>query len=224
MFKNLLKLNALAALFVVAMLSSCSEESSPVDVENYVIESSYEIQKAHRLGRPGCFEVVFPLTLEFPDSSTAEVNSYPDIKEAIRSWKEENPDVSGRPSLVYPIEVVTEEGELLSLESKAEVIELLKECRREFLDRPRDHHHGGKFRACFDVVFPLTILLPDGESAVAENGMEVKEILRSWKLENPDSAERPVLEFPIEITYDDGSTQTINNKEELIVAKKACRD
>jgi hypothetical protein len=224
MFKNLFKLNALVALFIIGLFSSCSEEASPVDVDNYVTEATYEIQKAHRIGKPGCFEVVFPLTIELPDGTTAEADSYANIKEVIRAWKEANPDVDGRPTLVYPIEVMTEDGELISLNDKAELIELLKECRASFIDGPRDHHNHGKFRACFDVEFPVTLTFPDGTTAEAASGKEVKMLLRNWRKENPDSAERPTLNFPIAIVYEDGTSETINSKEELIEAKKACRD
>ena len=224
MFKNLFKLNALAALLIIGFFSSCSEESSPVDVENYVIEATYEIQKAHHIGRPGCFEVVFPITLLFPDDTSAEVDSYMNLKETIRSWKESNPDVDGRPKIEYPIEVLTEDGDLVTIAEKSELRELLKECRADFVDGPRDHHHRGKFRACFDLVFPVTLAFPDGTSAEAANGMEIKKLLREWKFNNRDSDERPSLEFPIEIEYEDETTETINNKEELIEAKKACRD
>ena len=102
-------------LIVICGFSSCSEEASPVDVENYVIEATYELQKSHQIGRPGCFELVFPVTLEFPDDTTAEADSYANIKETIRSWKESNPDVDGRPSLQFPIEVINEAGEMISI-------------------------------------------------------------------------------------------------------------
>ncbi|MBT8229244.1 MAG: hypothetical protein KJO50_03230, partial [Bacteroidia bacterium] len=106
MFKNLLKLNALVALFIVGFMTSCSDDDSDVQVENYVIETTYELQKAHMIGRPGCFELVFPVTIEFPDATTAEVDSYENMKETIRAWKEANVDSEDRPQLVYPIDVI----------------------------------------------------------------------------------------------------------------------
>lgn len=225
MFKNLLKLNALVALFVVGFMTSCSDEdSSDVQVDNYVIETTYEIQKAHMLGRPGCFELVFPVTIEFPDATTAEVDSYQNLKETVRAWKEANLDSNQRPQLVYPIDVINEDGEVITVADKSELIALKKECKRDFMDGPRDHHHRGKFRACFDLVFPLTIAIPDGTEVVVNDVEELKAALRDYKENNPDSAQRPQLVFPIEIQFEDGTTQTINSKEELRAAKKACRD
>ena len=48
--------------------------------------------------------------------------------------------------------------------------------------------------------------------------------LKSWYEINPDIEERPILEYPVEINYGDGSTITINNDEEMASAKEDCRD
>ncbi|MBT8191485.1 MAG: hypothetical protein KJO29_13725 [Bacteroidia bacterium] len=224
MFKNLLKLNALVALFIVGFMTSCSDDDSDVQVENYVIETTYELQKAHMIGRPGCFELVFPITIEFPDATTAEVDSYENMKETIRAWKEANVDNEDRPQLVYPIDVINEDGEVITVTDKTELIELKKECRKEFINGPRDHHHRGKFKACFDLVYPLSIALPDGTEVVVNDVDELKTTLRDYKENNPGSTERPQLVYPIEIQFEDGTTQTINSKEELREAKKECRE
>ncbi|NNF21775.1 MAG: hypothetical protein HKN67_07525 [Saprospiraceae bacterium] len=224
MFKNLLKLNALVALFIVGFMTSCSDDDSDVQVENYVIETTYELQKAHMIGRPGCFELVFPVTIEFPDATTAEVDSYENMKETIRAWKEANVDNEDRPQLVYPIDVINEDGEVITVTDKTELIELKRECRKEFMNGPRDHHHRGKFKACFDLVYPLSIALPDGTEVVVNDVDELKTTLRDYKENNPGSTERPQLVYPIEIQFEDGTTQTINSKEELREAKKECRE
>ena len=224
MFKNLLKLNALVALFIVGFMSSCSDENADVQVDNYVIESSYELQRSHMIGRPGCFELVFPVSLEFPDASTAEVDSYESLRETIRAWKEANLDVDGRPQLVYPVDIINEDGEVITISEKSELIELKKECRREFMNGPHDHHHRGKFRACFDLVFPLSIAFPDGSEIEVSDVDELKASLRDYKENNPTTNERPQLVYPIEIQFEDGTLQTVNSKEELREAKRECRD
>ncbi len=224
MFKNLLKLNALLALFVTGMMSSCSDENSTVDVDNYVIETTFEIQKAFKIGKPGCYELVFPVTLEFPDATTAEVDSYENLKETVRAWKEANTEVDGRPSLEFPVDVLSQDGELITINEKSELVELAKECISDYRDGPRDHHRLGKFRACFRLVMPLSIELPSGIIVEVQNYQQLKNVLREWKMNNPNATERPHLVYPLTIAFEDGSTQEIASPEELRQAKKDCRD
>ena len=225
MFKNLLKINALVAILLVGLMTSCSkEEDNGTLVDNFVIESTYEIQKKFKIGKAGCFELVFPVTVEFPDESTAEVDSYENLKETVKAWKEANMDVEGRPSLVYPVEILDDEGEVISIESAEALKEVVKECIKEFRENARDHHRRGKFRACFDLVFPVTINFPDGTTAEAEDYKSIKMAVREWKQNNPDATERPQLNFPVQIVYEDGTVEDIASKEDLIAAKQACRD
>ncbi|NNE26401.1 MAG: hypothetical protein HKN09_06125 [Saprospiraceae bacterium] len=225
MFKNLLKINALVAILLVGLMTSCSkEEDNGTLVDNYVIESTYELQKKFRIGKAGCFELVFPVSVEFPDASTAEVDSYQNLKETVKAWKESNLDVEGRPSLVYPVEILDQEGEVISIDGPDALKEVIKECIQEFRDGPRDHHRRGKFRACFDLVFPLTINFPDSTTLEVEDYKSIKMAVRTWKHNNPDSAERPKLDFPIQIVYEDGTVEDIESVEDLKAAKRACRD
>ena len=47
--------------------------------------------------------------------------------------------------------------------------------------------------------------------------------LKTWHEANPDS-ERPTLQYPVVIIYHDGTSKTINNDEEMGIAKENCRD
>ena len=71
------------------------------------------------------------------------------------------------------------------------------------------------------MVLPVTFTMPDG----SEITIEVREdwmLLKSWHEENPDYEEKPVLQFPVDIKWKDGTIQTINNEEEMIIARKKC--
>ena len=46
--------------------------------------------------------------------------------------------------------------------------------------------------------------------------------LKSWYEAHPVIEERPILEYPVEINYRDGSTKTINNAEEMKSTKADC--
>lgn len=205
-------------------MTSCSDEDATVQVDNYVTETTYEIQKSLNVGKPGCFELVFPVVLEFPDATTAEVDSYENLKETVRAWKEANLDVEGRPMLSYPVEVITQDGDLLSVESKEELKALKKECIKDFIRDHREHHRLGKFRACFDLVFPISVELPSGIIVTVEDYKQLKNVLREWRRNNPDANTRPHLVYPIQIIFEDGTTQDIASPEEFRQAKKDCRE
>ncbi len=62
---------------------------------------------------------------------------------------------------------------------------------------------GGKWRRrlarCFNLVFPLTVELPDETKVVAEDLASLKRIAYRWKKANPDSEERPRILFPYRV-------------------------
>lgn len=217
MFKNLVKLNAFALMLFSLCIVSCSDSDDDIVPENYGAEEAYAIQKNLRVGKQGCFEVVYPISILLPDNTTIEVESMEDAKSQLQAWKENNPDAEERPSVVYPIEVITQDSETVSVEDKAALKALKKECKSEFGPRPRF------LRACFDLVYPITITFPDATTEEVEDGSALKALIREWKQGNMGVTERPTLTYPLEITFEDGTLQTINSVEELKAAKKDCQ-
>jgi hypothetical protein len=102
----------------------------------------------------GCYELVFPVTIQFSDSTSVEVASFEAMRQAIRSWFVANgghPKPFNRPTIVLPIEVINQAGEVITVETLEELKELRELCG--------PHHggggpHGG--RPCFALVFPVT--------------------------------------------------------------------
>ena len=76
---------------------------------------------------------------------------------------------------------------------------------------------------CFELVLPITFIMPDSSSITVEdeNGYMA---VRAWYGNNSDSKEKPTLQYPVNIIYQDGDTQTINNDEGMESAKADCRD
>lgn len=218
MFKNQIKIKALMLLGLGLLVASCTKEEADVEVENYGLVETYEIQKNLNAGVHGCVELVFPVSVTMPDSTILEFDSFEDAKSQLQEWKEANPDLRGKPRLIFPVEVITQDGETVSVENRLEIRMLIKECRGNFPPRPRH------FRPCFKVEYPLTIAFPDGNTAEVENRVELKQTLRQWKIDNPDAEDRPKISYPITIAYEDGSTVEISSREALIEAKKACRE
>ena len=90
------------------------------------------------------------------------------------------------------------------------------------LKSKRDRGNKDGFK-CFELLLPVTFVMPDGSSITVEdeNGYMA---VRAWYRNNSDSKEKPTLQYPVNIIYRDGDTQTINNDEEMASAKEDCRD
>ncbi len=201
-------------------LTSCSDDLDGSDEEvigNFIDKSIDGIDRKCRTGHRGCFEFVFPITISFADETTASPESYDALRDAVRAWKEANPDATERPDISYPIEITTGDGEVVSIADGEELKEIAKECRMTM--RPGK----GAFRNCFHLVFPVEIEFADGSVLSAETKGALKAAVRAWKAANPDGGERPTLVYPLGIEFKDGTTAEVASPEALQVIKEACR-
>ena len=211
-------------LFVLALtglfFTSCSEDNNVLSdlTETYTEEALYTIESRTNTGRLGCFEFIFPITIEMPDATTQTVNSLEELKEVIQTFKENNPDAEEKPSLVYPIEVLSEDGEIISVEAKEGLKELKKACN--FRGNGSRGHKAKDL--CFEINFPLTVVYPDGTTAEAETRREIKQLAREYKEANPDAEEKPTVQFPIEVTLEDETVMEVESKEALKELKETC--
>ena len=169
-----------------------------------------------------CFEIVYPITIMMPDGSAYTIDSEedPDI-DAVKNYYEENEGAEERPSIVFPVNIIDNEGETKTISSEEEMKDAYRQCSG------RDRDWGA--RECFELVFPVTYIMPDGSTYEISSEEDVAgwEELKEWYDANPDSEERPELQYPVDIIYEteEGNvTLTINNEEEMIAAKEECRD
>ena len=161
-----------------------------------------------------CFELVLPATFVMPDGSSITVedeNSYM----AVRDWYANNSDSKEKPTLQYPVNIIYRDGDTQTINNDEEMGNTKADCRKWDDDK--------KDWGCFRLVYPITFIMQDG-SAISMIDKEDWMDLKSWYEENPDKEERPLLEYPVEINYGDGSTKTINNDDEMSSAKEDCMD
>ena len=161
-----------------------------------------------------CFELVLPVTFVMPDGSSIAIedeNGYM----AVRDWYENNSDSIEKPTLQYPVNIIYRNGDTQIINNDEEMGSTKVDCRKWDDDK--------KDWGCFRLVYPITFIMQDG-SAISMIDKEDWMELKSWYEENPDKEERPLLEYPVEINYGDGSTKTINNNDEMASAKEDCRD
>ena len=125
--------------------------------------------------------------------------------------------------IAFPISVIGNDGETIVIEND----EVLKEVYRGCYSGERDIVIEQK---CFSLVYPVSYQMPDGSliEVSADNEDSWAE-MNAWYDENPESAERPTLQYPVVIMYeedDEGSEDalmvTINNEDEMISAREDC--
>ncbi len=208
------------ALCAMLFVTSCTKEDVNIqEVSNFVNGSLDGIERSCKTGKHGCFEFVWPISLEFADGIVNEFIDQDALKAGVTAWKEANPDSETRPSLVFPLDILDEEGTLFTITSKEELREVVSSCRDSF-DRK-----GHARRSCVSINYPISVMYPDETTETFEDRMAMKTALRAWKEANPDSEIRPTLAFPVEVTVK--ATEelvTVNSKEELQAIKTACRN
>lgn len=221
MLKQVFRLT-LTACFGLFLFTACDQEefSTSSETENFVFNTIEDMETRAACGRLGCYEFVFPVSVDFPDNTTQEVESYEELRESVRAWYEANGrDTLARPTLSYPIEVVSEEGEFISVDNAQDLFQLRRDCRRQ--NRP---HRPRVHKPCFTLVYPLSIEFPDGTSTEVENRRQAQLTVRAWKAANRDSEERPTLAYPLSVEFTDGTVLEVASAEALKELKETCND
>ena len=76
---------------------------------------------------------------------------------------------------------------------------------------------------CFDIVYPITIMLPNGSSYLIDSEEDSDlETIKSYYEENQGADERPSIIFPVNIIDHEGETKAINSEEEMEDAYRHC--
>lgn len=211
----------LLAAFLM-LLSSCSKEPAEItNIEN-LVDANIESLQHRAIGKNACLEFVFPISIQFIDESIATADSYETLHTAISTWFEEN-DVEkareNKPQLIFPIQVIKEDGEIVDVASK----EALKELRRECPGAKGCKGNRGKGFKCFSLVYPVTLTI-DGQDTTFEDRESLKAAIKEYKETAGEDAVKPTLVYPVTVEYDDGTLIEVANKEELRALKIACKE
>jgi hypothetical protein len=76
---------------------------------------------------------------------------------------------------------------------------------------------------CYEFVFPINIVFPDGTIAEVNNYEEMKAIIKEWKVNNPEGNGRPKIQFPVSVSKTDGTIIIVENAEQLKTLAKECK-
>ncbi|MEZ4964695.1 MAG: hypothetical protein R2791_05585 [Saprospiraceae bacterium] len=230
MQNNILKLCLLLIASTLAF-PFCTKNNTDQSVDDLVDQTLYEAQERGGIGKYGCYELVFPVTLEFPDSTTQEVNSYDEMKDALQAWFLANGSsghphhghATPRPTIAFPFSVISQDGELITINNETELHDLKAACGGGTFGHHGHHGHGQHGLACFEIQFPITIQFPDGTTETVADQQALHTLLHDWKNSNPAPGDHPEIVFPINVVMkDDGTVVTVNSKDELHDLKENC--
>lgn len=215
----------LTFLFMIAFamtLASCNKEDTGITSIENLADSTINSLQSRAIGKKACLEFVFPISIQFVDETTAAVDNYESLHTVISTWFEENgieQAKENKPQLIFPIEVLNEEGEILTVASKEDLQTLRKECP----GRGNCNGKRGKGFKCFSLVYPVTLTI-GGVDTTFEDKESLKSAVKAYKESAGDQAVKPTLIFPVSVQYDDESIVIASSQEELRALKLACQD
>lgn len=80
-----------------------------------------------------CFEFIFPMTIQFPDSTLVEINSLDEGEDIVDAWFDANPDVTEDVTVIFPIQIKLLDGTIVDVNSEDEIEDIIEEhCDGEF--------------------------------------------------------------------------------------------
>lgn len=156
-------------------------------------------------GDIACYDIEFPFTVSLVDGSEVEVA---DNDELLSLMLEGNVV-----SFVYPITLLDEEGETITVNSDEDLMEAFIDCgyggtpldiALPFLLSGDNAANDGF--GCYDIIYPLTVV-DDNETIELQSLDEAINIT----MESPLAE----LQFPVSVTNSDGEVVTIESLEEL---------
>ncbi|MEC8239096.1 MAG: hypothetical protein VX027_03185 [Bacteroidota bacterium] len=161
-----------------------------------------------------CFQIIYPISLTFPDGSEITINNDEDWDE-IDLWYEENKDSDEGPEIKYPFSISLS-GSTFEVNNDVDFLELIYSIITICGDDEEDYEEE-----CFEFVYPISFILPDGSEITINNDEDWDEI-DLWYEENKDSDEDPEIVYPFDVILDDDKVVTITNEEDLEDLEEYC--
>ncbi len=112
------------SLFAASFSFACEKEAAvaPEEFETTQLASSALDRDARDSSRGhgmfGCFEPIFPITLQLADSSLVEIASREEMQTKRKELRGESKDRGSRPKLVFPIDVRSQADSTVSVGSR----------------------------------------------------------------------------------------------------------
>lgn len=213
-----MKFNIFYSFLAICLLTACQKDAtefSPITasttLQALVVsgddDKDDEGKDKEDKGKENCFALVYPISITMPDASVLS-GEKADLWDAVKAWYEANPTSEDKPTLNYPVDVIWKDDVQKTINDETEMEIAKKYCDSEKKD-------------CFGLVYPVSWTLPDGSTADM-NDKNDWDAVKAWYEANPTSEDKPSLNYPVELLFEDGTTQTVADEVEMEDAKKDC--
>ena len=175
-----------------------------------------------------CFDIQFPISVTMPDESQISIGNEDELYEAVESYYEMSDEYDGLPEINFPFNIIfyfddengNEIEEVVGVGSYEELEMYFEICEDGWDDDGWDDEDWYEID-CFDLVYPLTIVNPEGEVLTVDSENNLHEYIDQY-YENCNSNDCGDfnLYYPLTVEYysetnDQVQTLTINSEEEL---------
>ena len=175
-----------------------------------------------------CFDIQFPISVTMPDQTQVSIGNEDELYEAVESYYEMSDEYDGLPEINFPINIIfyfddengNEIEEIVGVGSYEELEMYFEICEDGWDDDGWDDEDWYEID-CFDLVYPLTIVNPEGEVLTVDSENNLHEYIDQY-YENCNSNDCGDfnLYYPLTVEYysetnDQVQTLTINSEEEL---------
>ena len=140
-----------------------------------------------------------------PDDSNITISNDEDWW-IIKNWYDGNPDSEERPDLQYPVDIIYDNGNVITVNSHDGMAEAKSSC----ID-------------CIELVYPVTFILLEGNTITVENNSEEGwQELKNWYEQNPNIKFEWNFQFPIDFKLENDAIITVNSMSEIEDVKQTC--
>jgi len=158
-----------------------------------------------------CFDYVYPISIEMSDGSTVVVNNDTELDNLFMNANNNLYPVD----IVYPFDVI-QNGQSLTINNSVEFNALLDSCYgcgvvASFMPP------SAAFDQCFDLNYPLDLMLDDGTTITVNNNTEYDDAI--FAMTPPFVVD---FVYPVSATDDNGTTYTFNDIYEFSQALMNC--
>ncbi len=80
-----------------------------------------------------------------------------------------------------------------------------------------------EFTDCFEIVFPITLILPDSSQVIIADQEMLEAELEAWYEQNPEVEDEFSVVFPVNI-ISEGMETTLANEDEFVALIESCED
>lgn len=154
--------------------------------------------KSDNTGYKSCFTFVYPITFVLGDNMIV-INNDEELRMAMARWKE----LDRRPLLQFPADIIMGDSQF-TLENDQQLSRVKAAC-------------DDTDNKCFSLVFPVDYIVGDNLITINSN-QELRIAYHRWK----EAGVRAFLQYPVDIIWFEGTTQTINNEDEMKAMKEKC--